>query len=86
MPRTRIPSPDDEIEKVLISNIKYELDMKGYNKNDLKEILGLRDPAMNLRYKEPRRFKVKELMIISRWLRIPMTNFFVKRVADKMSA
>ncbi len=87
MPRTKIgASPFEENERLLITNIKYEMDVRGYGKADLRKILDLSEPAINKRYKEPRWFRYSELMMIARWLRIPVSNLFVKRVAERLTA
>lgn len=87
MPRTKIgTSPFEENERLLISNIKYEMDLRGYKKTDLKKILNLSEPAINKRYKEPRWFRYSELMMIARWLRIPISNLFAKRVTERLTA
>ena len=87
MPKTKIgTSPFEENERILIANIKYEMEIKGYKKKDLRNILSLSEPALNKRYREPRWFRYSELMMIARWLRIPISNLFVKRVTERMTA
>ena len=86
MPKTKIGAQDDAAKQVLISNIKYEMDLRGYKKSDLRKVLGLSDPAINQRFKDPKWFRVGELLLIARWLRIPFSNLFIKKVADKISA
>ena len=87
MPRTKIgTSPFEENESLLISNIKYEMDLRGYKKTDLKKILNLSEPAINKRYKEPRWFRYSELMMIAQWLRIPVSRLFAKRIVEKLTA
>ena len=86
MPRTKIASPFDENERLLIANIKYEMEIRGYKKNDLRNILNLSEPALNKRYREPRWFRYSELMMIARWLRIPISNLFAKRVTERLTA
>ena len=87
MPRTKIgASPFEENERLLISNIKYEMDLRGYKKTDLKKILNLSEPAINKRYKEPRWFRYSELMMIAQWLRVPVSKLFTKKTTEKLTA
>ena len=87
MPRTKIgASPFEENERLLISNIKYEMDLRGYKKTDLKKILNLSEPAINKRYKEPRWFRYSELMMIAQWLRVPVSKLFAKKTTEKLTA
>ena len=86
MPKTKTASPFEENERILITNIKYEMDIRGYKKSDLRDILNLSEPAINKRYKEPRWFRYSELMMIARWLRIPISSLFTKRVAERLTA
>lgn len=82
MPKARIKAPGSDTERLLIANINYEMQLKGYGKNDLVRVLGLSLPAVNKRYKEPKWFRFGELMLLARWLRIPVSNFFIDRPAD----
>ena len=87
MPRTKIgASPFEANERLLISNIKYEMDLRGYKKTDLKKILNLSEPAINKRYKEPRWFRYSELMMIAQWLRVPVSKLFAKKTTEKLTA
>ena len=87
MPRTKIGASLFEAnERLLISNIKYEMDLRGYKKADLRKILNLSEPAINKRYKEPRWFRYSELMMIAQWLRIPVSRLFAKRIVEKLTA
>lgn len=87
MPRTKIgASPFEENERLLIFNIKYEMDLRGYKKTDLRIILNLSEPAINKRYKEPRWFRYSELMMIAQWLRVPVSKLFAKKTTEKLTA
>lgn len=87
MLRTKIgASPFEENERLLISNIKYEMDLRGYKKADLRKILNLSEPAINKRYKEPRWFRYSELMMIAQWLRVPVSKLFAKKTTEKLTA
>ena len=81
MPRTKICKPEDSFERLLISNIMYQLSLKGFQKSDLGRILGLSEPAINRRVKQPRNFKVSELMLIARWCRISIEVLVSKSAA-----
>lgn len=81
MPRTKINKPENDFERQLLANIMYELALKGYQKSDLGRILGLSEPAVNRRVKQPRYFQVNELMMIARWCRIKVSDLFAERKA-----
>lgn len=83
MPRTKIPPSDEEFDRMLLCNVEYELGMKGYDIMDLKEILGCSNSLVYNRRRKPDSFEISELKKIAKCLRIPIENFFFKKVPKK---
>lgn len=82
MPRVR-KNPDDELKKVISTNINYEADKMGLDKETKEITFHLRDGTLNNKMKDPGKFKVDELMRFSKKVNVPIGELFYPKVSSR---
>lgn len=82
MARTR-KNPDDELKKTIISNINYECNRQGWNKEDRELAFHFKQTTLNNKLNDPGKFTVEELIRFSKKANIYVGELFYPKISSR---